>query len=181
MSKSTSLPADALAERVVRHFQALGFPGITEALVVRIRLKKGDRLAVEAAFDRAQQLGAAPPRQEFFELSVHGFYSSMRTLLVVKTAFNHDFGNSLSHQLPRVFFDDAPVVIDDALATGTKYDAMLKLSNNTDAGAVAVLLNDPNSSFFEYLESQAGYDWQTITGNLDVAAHKLTTVEEDLL
>ncbi len=171
-----------MAERVVRHFQALGFPGITEALVVRIRLKKGDRLAVESAFDRAQQAGAAPPVREFFELSVHGFYSAMRTLLVVKTAFVNDFGSGLSHQLPKVFFDAAPVVVDDAMATGTKYDAMLKLSNNiTDGSAIAVLLNDPNSSFFEYLETQADYDWQTITGTLSAATSKLTTVEEDLL
>ncbi len=169
-----------MAERVVRHFQALGFPGITEALVVRIRLKKGDRLAVEAAFDLAQQNGAEPPVREFFELRVYGFYSVMRTLLVVKTAFVNDFGSGLSFQLPKVFFDAAPVVVDDALATGTKYDAMLKLSDNSDGSAVAVLLNDPNSSFFEYLETQADYDWQAITGTLGAAAASFAT-DGDLL
>ena len=62
----------------------------------------------------------------------------------------------------------------DALATGTKYDAILKLSDNTDGYAVAVLLNDPTSSFFEYLNANSGYDWKEITGSLSAAAKSFT-------
>ena len=65
---STPLPADATAERVVRHFQVEGFPGITEALLVRLRLKKGDRLAIDAAFERTQEQGATAPMREYFEI-----------------------------------------------------------------------------------------------------------------
>ena len=43
MDKRISLPADAVAERIVRHFQAEGFAGISEALIVRIALRRGDR------------------------------------------------------------------------------------------------------------------------------------------
>ena len=175
---STPLPADATAERVVRHFQAEGFPGITEALLVRVRLKKGDRLAVEAAFERAQQMGATPPMREHFEIQPYGFYSEMRTLIAAKAAFPNDFGNGLAYQLPQVFFDPAPVVADDALATDTKYDAMLKLSDNAGGYAIAVLLNDPNSSFFEHLETHAGYDWQQIIGNLGAAASTFVSTED---
>ena len=64
MTTSSPLPANATAERIVRHFQAAGFPGITEAVLVRMRLKKGDRLEVDAAFDRALAREAAPPVQE---------------------------------------------------------------------------------------------------------------------
>lgn len=175
---STPLPADATAERVVRHFQAEGFPGITEALLVRVRLKKGDRLAVEAAFERAQQMGATSPMREHFEIQPYGFYSEIRTLIAAKAAFPNDFGNGLAYKLPQVFFDAAPVVADDALATDTKYDAMLKLSDNAGGYAIAVLLNDPNSSFFEYLETHAGYDWQQIIGNLGAAAGTFVSTED---
>jgi len=180
MNISTSLPADSTAERIVRHFQAEGFPGITEALLVRIRLKKGDRLAVEAAFDLALQRDATLPVQEYFEIRLYGFYSETRTLLHAKTAFAEDFTGGLRAELPDIYFDAAPVVANDALATDTKYDAMLKLSDNTDGYAVAVLLNDPTSSFFEYLESHAGYDWQQITGTLGAAASSFVA-DEDLL
>jgi hypothetical protein len=170
MSISTSLPADATAERIVRHFQSEGFPGITEALLVRIQLKKGDRLQVDAAFDLALERESVPPVQEFFSVRLHGFYSGIRTLDDAKAAFATDFGRGLRVDLPHIYFGNAPVVVDDALATGTKYDAMLKLSDTTDGCAIAVLLNDPNSSFFEYLDAHSGYDWQTITGTLDAAA-----------
>ncbi len=181
MNISTSLPADTTAERIVRHFQAEGFPGITEALLVRIRLKKGDRLAVEAAFDLALQRDATLPVQEYFEIRLYGFYSEMRSLLNAKTAFAEDFTSGLRAELPDIYFDAAPVVANDALATDTKYDAMLKLSDTTTDGyAVAALLNDPTSSFFEYLESHAGYDWQQITGTLDAAASSFVA-DEDLL
>ena len=91
MTTSSSLPADTTAERIVRHFQAEGFPGITEAVLVRIRLKKGDRLEVDAAFDRALARDATPPVQEYFQIQLHGFYSEIRSLLNIKTAFADDF------------------------------------------------------------------------------------------
>jgi len=180
MSLSTSLPADAAAERIVRHFQATGFPGVTEALLVRIRPRTGDRLAVEAAFDLALERGEAPPIQAFFEIGLFGFFSAGRTLLEVKTAFTSDFGASLGFKLPKIYFDPAPVIVDDALATGTKYDAILKLADNRDTCAQAVLLNDPTSSFFEYLESHPDYDWQNITDALNAAAASLAD-EQGLL
>jgi hypothetical protein len=180
MTPSTRLPADAMAERIVRHFQTVGFPGITEALLVRIQLRKGDRLEVDAAFDLALEREMAPPLQEFFEIRPCGFYSEIRDFADAKTAFTGDFGRGLRIELPSIFFDAAPVIVDDALATGTKYDAMLKLSDNTEGAAVAILLNDPNSSFFEYLDAQSGYDWQKITGSLDAAA-KSFSADEDLL
>ncbi len=180
MTTPTGLPADTTAERIVRHFQAEGFPGITEAVLVRIRLKKGDRLEVDAAFDRALARDATPPVQEYFQIQLHGFHSEIRSLLNVKTAFADDFTSGLRAELPSIYFDAAPVVANDALANGTKYDAMLKLSDNADGYAVAVLLNDPTSSFFEYMESHAGYDWQTIIGTLGAAASSFTA-DEDLL
>jgi deoxyxylulose-5-phosphate synthase len=79
--------------------------------------------------------------------------------------------------LPSIFFDKAPVVADDALATGTKYDAMLKLGDNTFGYAIAILLNDPNSSFFEYMGTHAGYDWQKIIGDLGAAAASFASEE----
>ena len=180
MTISTSLPADATAERIVRHFQAQGFPGITEAVLVRLRLKKGDRLEVDAAFDRALARNAAAPVQEYFQIQLYGHYSELRSLLNIKTAFADDFTSGLRAQIASVYFDAAPVVANDALANDTKYDALLKLQDNADGYAVAVLLNDPTSSFFEYMESQAGFDWQTIIGTLDAAASALVA-DEDLL
>lgn len=170
MAITIKLPADATAERIVRHFQSVGFPGITEALLVRIRLKKGDRLEVDAAFDLALEREVTPPMHEFFEIRPYGFYSEIRGFSDAKTAFTSDFGRGLRTEMPRIYFDPAPVVVDDALATGTKYDAMLKLSVNLDGYAVGILLNDPNSSFFEYLGAHSGYDWQKITGSLGAAA-----------
>lgn len=180
MTSSTGLPADTTAERIVRHFQEQGFPGITEAVLVRIRLKKGDRLEVDAAFDRALARDATPPLQEYFQIQLYGFYSEIRGLLNIKTAFSDDFTSGLRAELSNIYFDAAPVVVNDALATGTKYDAMLKLGDNADGYAVAVLLNDPTSSFFEYMESHAGYDWATIIGSLGAAATSFVA-DDDLL
>jgi hypothetical protein len=177
MSRSLSLPADATAERIVRHFQAVGFPGITEALLVRVRLLKSDRQVVEAAFDLAMERESTPPVREFFEVRPYGFYSEIRVFSDAKAAFGADFGNALRIELPRIYFDAAPVVVDDALATGTKYDAMLKLADTTDGYAVAILLNDPNSSFFEYLGTNGGYDWQKIMGDLGAAATSFMPTE----
>ena len=180
MTTSSSLPANSTAERIVRHFQAEGFPGITEAVLVRIRLKKGDRLEVDAAFDRALARDATPPVQEYFQIQLYGFYSEIRGLLNIKTAFADDFTSGLRAELPNIYFDAAPAVVNDALANDTKYDAMLKLSDNSGGYAVAVLLNDPNSSFFEYMETHSGLDWQKIMGTLDAAVASFTA-DEDML
>ena len=177
MTTTASLPANATAERIVRHFQAAGFPGITEALLVRVRLKKGDRMQVEAAFSFAQEREVETPLTEFFEIRPYGFYSQIRSFDAARALFAEDFGAGLRVDMPAVYFDAAPVVVDDAMATGTKYDAMLKLSDNTQGYAVAVLLNDPNSSFFEYLNEQSGFDWQQIAGNLNAAVETLAEGE----
>ncbi len=164
MSDKLSLPADAAARRVVAHFQAEGFPGITEALIVRIRVRKGDRAAIDTAFEAATDADKTPPVGEFFEIRPYGFHSGIRDFVAARAAFQADFGVALRRELPAVFFDAAPVIIDDALATGTKYDAMLKLGNNVAEACVAILLNDPSSSFFEYLGTHKGNDWQSIMG-----------------
>ncbi len=164
----------------MRHFQTEGFPGITEAFLVRVRLKKGDRLEVDAAFDLAVERNLPAPMQEFFEIRPYGFFSEIRTLEAAKAAFRNDFGQALRTELPDLYFNEAPVVVDDALASGTKYDAMLKLGDNADGSAVAILLNDPNSSFFEYLDSHVGYDWQKVMGSLGAAVTSYVA-DEDLL
>lgn len=177
MNSITALPANSAAERIVRHFQAAGFTGITEALVIRIRLKKADRPEVEAAFGRAADLGAAPPVTEYFEIRPYGFYSELRSYAQAKADIQSDFGISLRRRMPDVYFDAAPVVVDDALATGTKYDALIKFSDSMLDYALAVLLNDPTSSFFEYLDAHRGNDWQKIIGDFETAA---ATLDQDV-
>ncbi|MDF3034730.1 MAG: hypothetical protein K0S28_4 [Paucimonas sp.] len=170
MNGITSLPANDAAERIVRHFQEAGFPGITEALVIRIGLKKGDRHEAEAAFGRAADLGAPPPVSEYFEIRPYGFHSRLRSFAQAKAEVPSDFGANLRYKLPAIYFGAAPVIADDALATGTKYDALVKFSDNVLDYAVAVLLNDPTSSFFEYMDSHRGNDWQKIIGDFGAAA-----------
>jgi len=170
MPTQNILPADASAERIVRHFQGEGFPGITEALLVKVRLKRGDRLEIDAAFATAMERETTPPVQQFFEIAAYGFYSQIRSLDEAKSAFSTDFDKALRFELPDAYFDSAPVVVHNALASGTKYDAMVKFENNSEGSAVLILLNDPNSSFFEYLGSHVGYDWHKIVGTLDAAA-----------
>lgn len=167
-----AMPANSAAERIVRHFQAAGFSGITEALVIRIRLKKekADRHEVEATFDRAADLHAMPPLADYFEIRPYGFYSELRGFAQAKAELQSDFGLNLRRKVPSIYFDVAPVVIDDALATGTKYDALVKFSDNMLGYAVAVLLNDPTSSFFEYLDTHYGDDWQKVIGDFGTAA-----------
>lgn len=170
MNSITAMPANGAAERIVRHFQAAGFPGISEALVIRIRLKKADRHEVEAAFGRAADRGMPPPVSEYFEIRPYGFYSGQRSFAQAKAEVLSDFGTDLRRRLPGIYFDVAPVVAEDALATGTKYDALVKFSDNVLDYAVAVLLNDPTSSFFEYMNSHRGNDWQKIIGDFGAAA-----------
>lgn len=177
MNSLSAMPANHAAERIVRHFQAAGFPGIKEALVIRIRLKKADRHEVEAAFERAADMNSAPPLAEYFEIRPYGFYSELRSFPQAKASVSSDFSFDLRRKVPSIYFDAAPVMIDDALATGTKYDAMIKFSDNMLDYAVAVLLNDPASSFFEYLDTHHGDDWQKIIGDLGAAA---TTFDQEV-
>jgi len=170
MNNITAMPANSAAERIVKHFQAAGFPGISEALVIRVRLKKADRHEVEAAFGRAADRGVPPPLSEYFEIRPYGFYSEQRSFAEAKADVLSDFGIDLRAKLPSVYFDPAPVIADDALATGTKYDALIKFSDNVLDYAVAVLLNDPTSSFFEYMKSHRGDDWKKIVGDFGAAA-----------
>lgn len=170
MNSTVALPADGIAARIVRHFQAEGFAGITEALIVRIRLIKGDQQEVDSAFDRAVERDVTPPVREYFEIRPYGYFSQDRSFQAIKDAFQGDFGVALRRELPAIFFDPAPVVVDDAMATGTKYDAMLKLRDNAGDYALAILLNDPNSSFFEYLGAHRGYDWHKIMGDFGTVA-----------
>ena len=170
MNGITSMPANDAAERIVQHFQAAGFPGISEALVIRIRLKKADRHEVEAVFGRATDLGLPLPLSEYFEIRPVGFYSELRSFAQAKDEVLPDFGTNLRCKMPSIYFDAAPVIVDDALATGTKYDALVKFSNNVLDYAVAVLLNDPTSSFFEYMDNHRGNDWQKIIGDFGAAA-----------
>ncbi len=164
------LIADGAAERIVRHFQAQGFTGITEALIIRIQLKAGDRNEIESAFDAAHEKDELPPVQQYFEIFPYGYYSGFRTLIEAKAAIHTDFTHSLRSELPRVFFDSAPVVIDDALASGTKYDVMMKLRDNVRGYAIAILMNDPDASFLDYIGTHLGNDWQKIMGDFEVAA-----------
>ena len=170
MNSISAMPANSAAERIVQHFQEAGFVGITEAMVIRIRLKKADRHEVEAAFEKAADLGTMPPVTEYFEIRPYGFYSELRNFEEAKAVVPSDFGVNLRRKIPGIYFDVAPVVVDDALATGTKYDALIKFSDNMLDYAVAVLLNDPTSSFFEYLDTHLGDNWQKIIGEFEAAA-----------
>lgn len=162
--------ANATAERIVRHFQREGFAGITEALILRIRLKKGDRESVQIAFEAAKMAGTVLPLLDFFEIAPYGFHSSERDFPTARAEFKIDFGANLRQALPALYFGASPFVADDPLATGTKYDAMLKLTNNLDDYAMAILLNDPNASFFDYLGQHNQYDWAKVMGDFGAVA-----------
>ena len=159
-----------MAERIVRHFQSEGFSGISEALVVRIGLRRGEQSEVDAAFAAAADRQKMPPLGEYFEIRPCGHFSDFRGFDEARTAIQSDFTVGLRKAIPEIFFAPAPVVIEDALATGTKYDAMLKLRSNAGDYAFVILLNDPDSSFFEYLGSHRGNDWQKIMGDLETTA-----------
>ncbi len=165
MENTPGRQADGAAERIVRHFQAQGFAGISEALILRICLRNGDRVGVDAAFETAVEHGEMPPVHQCFQFYAVGHFSDSRTFEEARSNLQSDFGAGLRIEVPRVFFDPAPVVIDDALATGTKYDAMLKLLNNIEDSAFVILLNDPDSSFLEYIGTHHGNDWQKIMGD----------------
>ena len=172
-AEGTSVNADSAAEQIVRHFQAQGFSGITEALILQIFLKKGIRAEVEAAFENALEQDREPPLGEFFEIKPYGHFSEIRNFDEALSAIHTDFTQSLRSEIARLYFDQAPVVIDDALAIGTKYDVMMKLKDNADGHAIAILMNDPNASFLDYIGTKQGDDWQNIMGSFEIATESL--------
>lgn len=174
MHTLATLPGDEAAERIVRHFQSEGFKGISEALIVRISLRAGDhpneRAHIETVFDDALVEERMPPVHQNFEIRPFGFYSQGRDFAEARAAIQTDLTASLRMEIPKIYFDPAPVMVDDPFATGTKYDAMIKLRDNIGRYAFAILLNDPDSSFLEYLGTHHGNDWQKIMGNFEAAA-----------
>lgn len=173
MNHSSSLPANVPAERIVVHFQAVGFGGISEAFIIRIRLKEGDQAKVEAAFSAAKEKGETPPVHQYFEIRPLGHFAESRSYEDARAAIQSDFTLKLRQGLPRVYFDPAPVLIDDVLASSTKYDLMIKLRENVDGYAFAILLNDPGSAFLDYLGTHWGDDWQKIMGKFETTVAAL--------
>ncbi len=173
MNTISSLPANDAAERIVVHFQAVGFGGISEAFIIRIRLKEGDRAKVDAAFHAAHEKGEAPPVHQFFEIRPLGHFAESRSYEDARASIPTDFTLKLRQGLPRVFFDPAPILIDDVLADSTKYDLMIKLRDNVDGYAFAILLNDPDAAFLDYLGTHLGNDWQQIMGKFETTVAAL--------
>jgi len=173
MNDTTIQAADAAAERIVRHFQTQGFTRITEAFIIQIHLRAGDRAEIEDAFEAAQEQDKMPPVKKYFEIHPYGHFAEFRSFDEAKSAFKSDFTATLLGNIPKMFFDTAPVVIDDPLANGTKYDVIMKLRDNVDGYAVAILLNDPDASFLDYVGTHPGSDWQKIIGGLEVASTSL--------
>lgn len=173
MDSLSFLPGDIAAEHIVQHFQQEGFAGITEAMIIRVSLKHGTRGEVDAAFEEALEGDKMPPVHEHFELHPFGHYAKSRSFDEARLAIQIDFGSSLRIDLPRLFFESAPIIVDDALATGTRYDAMVKLCDNIDGFAYAILLNDPDSSFLEYLGTHHGSDWEKLLGGITSTAMAL--------
>lgn len=165
--------ANAAAERIVRHFQGKGFTRITEALILQIHHIAGERTEIDQAFETAQKQGRVPPLSKHFAIHPYGHYSEFRNFDEAKAALGNDFTLSLIYDIPQVFFDPAPVMADDPLATGTKYDVIMKVWDNVDGYAVAILLNDPDASFVDYIGTHPGADWHKIMGELEVASTSL--------
>ena len=170
METTSTLPADGVAERIVRHFQAEGFAGISEALILRLGLRKGGRREVDAAFETAVENRRTLPLHEHFEVRAIGHFARSRSYAEAKAAIQSDFTVALRRELPSAFFDPAPVLVDDPMASGTKYDAMVKLWDNLEDCAYIVLLNDPDASFMDYLGTHHGNDWQKIMGSFETTA-----------
>ena len=169
MDNTPTLQANEAAERIVRYFQANGFAGISEALIIQIRLKAGDRTEIEAAFEE----DTSPPVQQYFEINAFGHHSDFRSFAEARSAIQSDFTEALRMEVPRVFFDPAPVVIDDPMAAGSKYDVLMKITDNVDGDAIGILLNDPDASFLEYIGTHHGDDWQQIMGNFEITTSSL--------
>jgi len=175
MKNTPTLQANEAAERIVQYFQANGFAGISEALVIRIRLKEGDRADIDAVFEAAHEQEIPPPVQQYFEIRPFGHYSNFRSFAEARSAIQSDFTEALRMEIPRVFFDPAPVVIDDAMASGAKYDVLMKITNNVEGYAIGILLNDPDASFLEYIGTHHGDDWQKIMGNFEITTASLAS------
>lgn len=165
--------ANAAAKRIVRHFQGKGFTRITEALIIQIHHIAGTRAEIDEAFEAAQEQDKAPPLKAYFEIHPYGHYSEFRSFDEAKAALKSDFTLTLINDIPKMFFDPAPVMADDPLASGSKYDAIMKLSDNVDGYAVAILLNDPDSSFIDYVGTHPGADWHKIMGEFEIATTAL--------
>ncbi len=173
MHNTSSLPADGSAQRIVRYFQANGFAGISEALIIWIRLKQGDRTEIDAAFEAAHEQETPLPVPQYFELRPLGHFSDFRSYAEARAAIQSDFTEALRMEIPRIFFDSAPVVIDDALASGSKYDVLMKITANIDGYAIGILLNDPDAAFLEYIGTHHGNDWKQIIGNFEITTASL--------
>jgi hypothetical protein len=173
MNDSSIQAANRAAEHIVRHFQAQGFSGITEALIIQIHQIAGNRAEIDDAFETAQDQGKVPPLRKYFEIRPYGHFAEFRVFDEAKAAFRSDFTLTLLSDIPKVFFGAAPVVIDDPLASGTKYDLIMKLRDNVNGYAVAILMNDPDASLLDYVGTHLGVDWKQITGELEIASTSL--------
>ena len=178
MKSSSDLPANDAAKSIVRHFQSEGFAGISEALIIRIGLKGGSRSDIETTFKNAANQEITLPVHQYFEIRPLGHFSETRSFADAKSIIQSDFTPTLRLGLPKVYFDPAPVVIDDVLADSTKYDALIKLRDNMDNYCVAVLLNDPDYAFLDYLGTHYGNDWQQIMGKFETT---LALLEDELI
>ena len=175
MNNTLTLQANEAAERIVRYFQANGFAGISEALILRIQIRGADRTEIDAAFEAAHEQEISPPVQRYFEIRPFGHHSDFRSFDEARSAIQSDFTEALRMEVPRVFFDPAPVVIDDAMATGSKYDVLMKVTDNVDGYAIGILLNDPDASFLEYIGTHHGDDWQKIMGDFEIATSAMAS------
>lgn len=161
------------ARRIVRHFQGKGFTRITEAMLIQIHQVAGDQAEIDGAFEAAQEQGREPPVSAYFIIHPYGHYSEHRSFDEAKADLRADFTSTLLNEIPRLFFGSAPVLADDPLASGSKYDVMVKLDDNVDCYAVAILLNDPDASFIDYVGTHPGADWHNIMGELEIATTTL--------
>jgi hypothetical protein len=175
MKNNLTLQANEAAERIVRYIQAHGFAGISEALIIRINKKGGDRSEIDAAFEAAHDQEIPPPVQQYFEIRPIGHFSEFRSFDEARSTIQSDFTEALRMEIPRVFFDPAPVVIDDAMATDSKYDVLMKIADNIEGYAIGILLNDPDASFLEYIGTHHGDDWQKIMGDFQITTSSLAS------
>ncbi len=165
--------ANAAAQRIVRHFQSNGFTRITEALILQLHHIGGARAEVDRAFEMAQKQGRMPPLSQYFAIHPYGHYSEFRSFEAAKAALAHDFTLALIYDIPHMFFGQAPLLADDPLATGTKYDVIMKVWDNVADYAIVILLNDPDASFIDYIGTHPGADWHRIMGDFEVASTAL--------
>ena len=170
--------ANAAAKRIVRYFQGKGFSRITEALMLRIHQIAGDRVEIDDAFEKAQELGKVPPLSKYFEIHPYGHFSEKRSFDEAKEALTSDFTLTLLYEIPKIFFDSAPVLADDPLASGTRYDVLMKLDDALDGYAIVFLLNDPDASFMDYVGTHPGADWDKIMGEFRMVTTRLADAFE---